>query len=215
MLSRAADAAPRKASVFLALGIALQLGDRWQEARVALARAIEIDADYALAYNSLALTQKLDGELEKAAHNYDAGCKALACGIVKSFRNERQSPIRKYSETRGELWTDNAMYAALHLVANDEGLEGVAWLTGEQAENEERTETRGGLYWEDVVEKKDAKVRRFLLNYFNTFRERLKEDAVYSNLLGNRATVLDLLGREEEARQHRNEAVEFLPVTDS
>ena len=87
----------------------------------------------------------------------------------------------------------------------------MAWPTGEQALEEERTEKHGGLYWIDVANDKKETVRLFLPNYFNTFRESLRKDSAYANLTGNRGTVLELLGRHEEARQHFDEATEFLP----
>ena len=51
----------------------------------------------------------------------------------------------------------------------------------------------------------------FLPNYFNTFQAALRDDATYSNLMGNRGTVLELLGRNEEASEHFDEAKEFEP----
>ena len=74
-LSRAARIAPREPAVLLALGIAAQLLNRFPEAIDVLARAIAVDEDFAAAYNSLALTQKKMGELDKALNNYDAGTK--------------------------------------------------------------------------------------------------------------------------------------------
>jgi len=50
-LSHAATLKSDERSIFLALGIALQLGERWSDAIAALQRAIEIDPDYVLAYN--------------------------------------------------------------------------------------------------------------------------------------------------------------------
>ena len=88
------------------------------------------------------------------------------------------------------------------------GVQGKAWPTGEQAATEERTEEHAGLYWVDVLNDTKEIVCLFLPNYFNTF---LRRDAVYSNLIGNRGTVLELLGRQDEARQHFDEATEFLP----
>src|SRR5438046_2555850 len=100
-LSRAADLKRDEPPVFLALGIVLQLNTRWDDAIEAFRRAIEIDSDYELAYNSLALTQKKRGDLDKALHNYDAGAKALARRIVKAMRNNRNNPILKHRETVG------------------------------------------------------------------------------------------------------------------
>jgi tetratricopeptide (TPR) repeat protein len=189
----------------------LQLRAQWGEAVEAFRRAIEIDPDYELAYNSLALTQKKAGELEKALHNYDAGAKALVRRLAKAMQNSRNSPILKHRETVGTLWLKYASYAALYLASSVKGISAIAWPTGAQAEEEERTEKHAGLYWADVPNDKGETVRLFLPNYFNTLRESLRHDAAYSNLIGNRGTVLELLGRREDARQHFDEATEFQP----
>lgn len=209
-LSCAAELKRDEPLIFLALGIAFQLSTQWDNAIEAFRHAIEIDSDYELAYNSLALTQKKRGELDKALCNYDAGLKALARRIVKAMRNNRTSPILKHRETVGTLWLEYASYAALYLASSAEGINGIAWPTGEQALDEERTEKHAGLYWVDVPNDKRETVRLFLSNYFNTFRELLKRDAAYSNLIGNRGTVLELLGRHDEARLHFDKATEFL-----
>ena len=210
-LSRAAELKSDEAPIFLALGIAFQLNTQWNDAIEAFRRAIEIDSDCELAYNSLALTQKKTGELDKALHNYDAGAKALARRIVKAMRNSRTTPLLKHRETVGTLWVGYASYAALYLASSAEGINSIAWPTGEQALEEERTEKHAGLYWVDVPNDNRETVRLFLPNYFDTFRELLRRDAAYSNLIGNRGTVLELLGRHVEARQHFGEATEFLP----
>jgi len=210
-LSHAAELKKDEPPIFLALGIAFQLNTQWDDAVESFRRAIEIDPDYELAYNSLALTQKKRGELDKALHNYDAGVKALARRIVKAMRNSRTSPILKHRDTVGTLWLDYASYAAIYLTSSAEGINGIAWWTGEQAVEEKRTEKHAGLYWIDTQNEKGENVRLFLPNYFNTFCEQLKRDAAYSDLIGNRGTVLELLGRHDEARLHFDEATEFLP----
>lgn len=208
---RAAELRPDEAPVFLALGIAFQLGTRWDDAVNAFRRAIEIDSDYELAYNSLALTQKKRGDFEKALHNYDAGAKALARRIVKSMKNERSSLVLKHRDTMGTLWVEYASYGALHLSATAEGIGSIAFPTGEQAMEEERSGAHAGLYWTDMENSKSETVRLFLPNYFNTFRESLRRESAYSNLIGNRGTVLELLGRHDDARRHIEEAAEFRP----
>src|SRR5437899_9773432 len=55
-LSRAAELKRDEPSIFLALGIALQLNPQSDKAIMAFRRAIEMGSDYELAYNSLALT---------------------------------------------------------------------------------------------------------------------------------------------------------------
>ena len=210
-LARAAGLKPDAAPVFLALGIAYQMGTHWADAVDAFRQAINIDPDYELAYNSLALTQKNAGALDKALHNYDAGAKALARRVGKALRNSRDSRILKHRDTTGTLWIEYAMYAGLYLASSAHGISAIAWPTGELATEEERTEKHGGLYWVDSSNNKGETTRLFLPNYFNTFRESLRHDAAYSNLIGNRGTVLDLLGRHDEARQHFDEAAEFEP----
>jgi tetratricopeptide (TPR) repeat protein len=210
-LSHAVELQPDVPQVFHALGIAFQLQGRFSQAIEAFGRAIEIDPEAELAYNSLALTQKLAGDLEKAVHNYDAGLKALARGIVKSMSNNRSNPILKHRDTSGQRWTEQALYGAIWLVSLVPEIESLAWPTGESAAEEERTELHGGLYWEDRNNTQNKRVRLFFPNYFNTFREGLRLNRSYSDLLGNWGTVLQLLGKEDEAQQHFQEATEFLP----
>ena len=73
---------------------------------------------------------------------------------------------------------------------------------------EERTEEHGGLYWTSV-KNDDEDMRLYLPNYFNTFREALRGNPLYANLIGNRGTVLEMLGPGEEALEHFSEAEEF------
>lgn len=57
-LSHAAKLKSDEPSIFLPLGIALQLSERWDDAIKAFGHAIEIDPDFDLAYNSLALRSR-------------------------------------------------------------------------------------------------------------------------------------------------------------
>jgi tetratricopeptide (TPR) repeat protein len=127
------------AQVFLALGIALQLSSQLEKAISALAEAIRLEPNYALAYNSLALTQKAMGDLEKALHNYDAGAKALTRTILGEMRNDLNNPIISHRDTRGSVWVEYASFGALYLASMDREVGSIAWLTGEQAIEEERT----------------------------------------------------------------------------
>jgi tetratricopeptide (TPR) repeat protein len=210
-LKRAVQLNARSALVYQALGIAHQLRGEWPDSIEALRQAIAIDPDFELAYNSLALTQKKAGELEKALHNYDAGAKALARRLVKAMTNSRSSPILKHRDTTGTLWVQYAMFGMAYLAASAKNVKRVAFPDGAFAEEEERTERHGGLYWIDQLDTSGQTVRMYLPNYFNTFRESLRREAAYANLIGNRGTVLGLLGRGEESQRHLDEASEFLP----
>jgi tetratricopeptide (TPR) repeat protein len=210
-LATAAELKKDDPSIHLALGIAYQLQKNWQSAINAFKKAIELDPDQELAYNSLALTQKKAGDLEKAIHNYDAGAKALSRRIVKEMTNNRRKPILKHRDTSGQLWIEYAMNAAIQVASLEGGITEIAFPNGETAIEEERTEKHEGLYWEDVPNDKGGVTRYFLPNFFNTFIESLKIDPAYSNLIGNRGTALKELGLEDEAHAHFNEAEEFMP----
>jgi tetratricopeptide (TPR) repeat protein len=208
-LRRAISLEAAEPAVFLALGIALQLTNRLIDAIEAFRRAIEINPDYELAYNSLALTQKKQGELDLALHSYEAGAHALSRRIVKNFRNVRSNKIFKHKNCEYHLWMEHAMYAGMYLCSLDDRIQGMAWPTGKQAEEEEATEKHEGLYWVDRPDSEKKSTRLFLPNYFNTFRETLRLDRAYSDLIGNRGTVLEQMGRYDEARKHFDEASFF------
>ena len=205
----AAACAPDVPPVFLALGIACQLAERLDDAREAFSRALTLDPDYTLAFNSLAMTQKLAGEYDKAAHNYDGGCMALARRLVKAMRNDRSSPIAKHRETRGQMWIKYALYGALRLVSTESGVSALVLPSGSMALREELDEYHAGLYWTDQPCKDGLLQRLMLPNFFNTFRDSLMRESSYSTLIGNRSTVLQLLGRPAEAALHLQEAHEF------
>jgi hypothetical protein len=151
--------------------------------------ALEIDPDYAAAYNTLAMTQKLMGANEKAEHNYDEGAKALARVIAKSLRNAEDSPRLPHWPSRTDLWTQYALVGAMYLAAHASAAH-LAWPTGEMAERDARTVEFRGWYWQDRLDAEGKLTRLFLPNYFNTFCARLRADSLYANLIGNRSTML-------------------------
>src|SRR5438552_17929522 len=70
-LSRAAELKRGEPSIFLALGRAFQLlNTQSAKAIMAFRRAIDIDSDYELSYNTLALTHRTSCVLDKALSNY-------------------------------------------------------------------------------------------------------------------------------------------------
>ena len=131
-------------AVWLALGISQQLDRRYGAAVESLRRSIEADSDYELAYNSLALTQKRMGQFDKAIANFDAGIKALSRRLVKCMRNDPANAIRKHFRSTHNLWTEHAMYGGIYLCSQEDGIDGIAWPTGAQAEEEERTNVIAG-----------------------------------------------------------------------
>ncbi|MCG2830394.1 MAG: tetratricopeptide repeat protein [Desulfobacteraceae bacterium] len=211
-LRKSIEINPKEPSVLLALGIALQLNKQYEVAVDVLKLAIEVDSDFELGYNSLALTQRKMGQLEKALDNYDAGAKALARRIVKNMKNSRANKILKHKDTSHNLWVEYAAYGMLYLCCLTDSIDYNGWPTGEQAVEEEKTERHAGLYWVDRQSVDGKTVRLFLPNYFNTFREILRSNRTYSSLIGSRGTVLEMLGRHSDAEKHFEEASEFLPI---
>ena len=211
-LSSAAATNTREPGILLALGIAQQLNLSFADAIESLRQAIALDPDYVLAYNSLALTQKKTGDLEHSLHNYDAGVKALSRSIVKKMNNSRTNNIYKHRDSRQNLWLESALFGAMYLCSVTGGIGGLAWPTGEQAADEERTVQHAGLYWTDNLTNENKNTRLFLPNFFNTFRETLRVDAIYSNLIGGRGTVFKSLGQQIEAKKHFEEAEDFSPA---
>lgn len=207
-LERAVALEPRQTPVHLALAIARQLNGEYSAAIEAIKPALELDRDYALGYNTLAMTQKLMGAYEKSAHNYEEGLKALARLTAKSLLNAEDSPRVSHRQSRGELWSEYAVFGALYLAA-DSSMDQIAWPTGEMAERDERTHEFRGWYWQDHQSPEQKRVRLFLPNYFNTFCNRLHDDSRYATLVGNRSTVLRLMGDVGEADRHLQEAEDF------
>ena len=74
---------------------------------------------------------------------------------------------------------------------------------------EERTQKHKGLLWVDQRDSDGKPVRLFLPNFFNTVFNKLSRDQTYSELMGNRGLVLEMLGKQEEAQKHFEEAEEF------
>jgi tetratricopeptide (TPR) repeat protein len=209
-LERATELAPDEPPAHLALGIAYQLDERWDEAIRALTNALRIDPDYAIAYNSLALTQKKAGQIDVALENYGQGLKALARRNVLRMRNDEGGPILRHLDIGKDLWAEHAIFGAMYLVSREEGVHGFSWPTGREAEEEERTQRHRGLCWVDRPDAEGRLVRHYLPNFFNTFREMLLSDRTYAELTGNRGVVLELLGRDAEAREHFMEAEAFV-----
>jgi tetratricopeptide (TPR) repeat protein len=208
-LARADAIAPGDPPVLAALAIARQLNGEYTAAIDVLRRLLEADSNHVEGYNTLGMTQKLMGAFEEAAHNYDEGLKALTREIVDALQNAESSPREPHWQNCTNVWTEYTLFGALYLGVQS-SMDSVAWPTGEVAERDAQTKEMRGWYWEDSKTAPGKSARLFLPNYFNTMSRRYRGDNRYATIVGNRSTVLRLMGRVEEAEQWAAEADEFM-----
>lgn len=211
-LKQAARLSPSEPAVFLALGIAFQFYGQLNNAVGSLVKALDIDSNYDLAYNSLALTQMKKGDFEFALHNYDEALKAMTRRIVKTLNNSSGRGITKYHDSPYSLWGEYALFGAMFIASSDSSVTDIAMPSGEFTMREEKDENYEGLFWQDQIGDNGKKTRLFLPNYFNTFEARLHDNIDYSILIKGKGTALKELGREREAREHYDEAEYFRPI---
>ena len=190
-----------------ALAIAHQSQGQYAEALNALRTALEADPGHIPSMNTLAFTQKLRGEPEKSAANYDIVLRTLAHHMALEMSNSEDNPIYKYQEWESthKAWTTYAMQAAMFLATRD-GIDSVTWPPGKSAVREEETEEHKGLLWQDIADHEGKSLRLHLPNFFTTFREMIILDPLYAELISDRGDVLRLLGQTEEADKLRDEA---------
>ena len=191
----------KEKSIYLGLGISCQYAKQWNKAIDAFRCAIELDDTFLSAYNSLALTQKKMGELSKSSHNYKAAVIAMFRKVIRDRGNKRSNKFFKSEDMASNVWFEYAMDAALFLASQD-GCTRLLMPSPEMATGEGQNEPHGGLYW---IDQPDGG-RLFLPNYFNTLRVCVTYEPAYAQLVGNRSTVLELLGEHEEAEAHLVEA---------
>ena len=206
--------APRIPTTLLALAIAQQTQGSYPAAVDALKEALAIDPLYVPAINSLAMTQKLMGQPEKADHNYEHALKTLAQKLVANWRNQVDSPRFPLARSRNQLWVTYANSALLWLAACDSTIDAVALPNGEMAEEDAATHNLKGWYWNDFSDSDGRRTRLFYPNFFNAFHFSLVQSRIYSELIGNRSTVLRILGRNDEAEACLQEAMDFSPMQD-
>lgn len=207
-LEQALKLSKDQSSVYHALGVAYHLNGDYPAALDALSRGKDLDPENEVFYISYAMTCKAMGEYKKALANLESAKKVLARRVAKAMNNERNNPIYPHHNSSYGLWEDCAFEGALYLTVRS-GIKGVALPSGEVAQDELSTRRHEGLFWVDQEDNKGQTTRLFLPNYFNTIFILLTSDSAYFNIIGNMSAVLDLLGRQEEAREHYQEAMYF------
>ena len=113
-------------------------------------------------------------------------------------------------ESKHDLFVEYALKAIVTRSV-EEGVTEISWPTGEMALREAQTREHQGLFWVDRVAG-NGKNRLFLPNCFSTYYYVLANHygRIYSSLIGNLGTVLEMTDRKDEARKHFEEAEEFM-----
>ena len=188
----------KEPAILLALGIAHQINQNYDEAVKALRKAIRLDETYVIAFNSLALTYKRMGSLDKALDVYTAGLNAIAKKFCLSFENSRANKIHKHKDIEFTLWIKYIVHAAIYLSAKL-GFDKVLIPNAIQTEHEENTEEHQGLYWVDKELNDGEKCFEILPNLLNTFRESLRGDRLYISMLRDQGLIFEMTGKEQDA----------------
>jgi tetratricopeptide (TPR) repeat protein len=198
-------------SVLLSLAIARQLECNYELSVLAAKQAIDLDPDYFLAFNTLGMTRKLQGEFELALKNYEAGAKIIGKVIARSLNNQINSQIFPEQGTTHNLWLEYALHASL-VLAIESGLDRILVPNSDQFQNIISSNDNGGLFWKDQTDIEGKLCRLFFPNFFNAMFVQLKKEPAFCTMIGNQSTVLNELGRFEDAEKHRCEAEELYLV---
>ena len=193
------------------LGIVYQQMGEYYKAIKLHSRSLDLDDTQPLTWNSLAYTQKYMKQYDKAEKNYETGIKVHFRNIVKSLNNNINSVFYPHNEVAFQpLFTQYALDAAIYLTVK-KNYNSISVPNGAAAEAIIKDETRKSLYWSIQTTKDEEKTFLVMPNFFNTLLHKLLKDETYFVLLGNKAEVLELQGKEE-AKKYWTEVKLFKPL---
>ncbi len=191
-----------------ALGIVYQQMGEYNKAIKLHSKSLDIDDSQPLTWNSLAYTQKYVKQYDKAEKNYETGINVHFKNIVKSLNNSRNSVFYPHNEVASQpLFAQYALDAAIYLTVK-KNYNSISVPNAAAAEAIIKDETRKSLYWSIHTTKDGEKTFVVMPNFFNTLLHKLLKDETYFLLLGNKAEVLELQGKEE-AKKYWAEAKLF------
>jgi tetratricopeptide (TPR) repeat protein len=194
-------------ATLLALGIVCQLDKRYEEAKEAFQKAIELNPTLFTAYNSLGLTYRLSGEPAKALETYFSGQIKLFVDIhkfiIKNFNREQFwfGPLRD-----GE-WSWKAI-TVLRESAPHEGITLKDFPNEEQEKKYLSDKSADALFI--LSDDKEGDFHSLEV-YLDVFHKALSSSTLYSTLMHNIAVVFDMNGSRESAVEHYKEAIDFIP----
>jgi tetratricopeptide (TPR) repeat protein len=207
-LTKATQLDPSQESYFLALGIAYQLNESYEESLGSLRQAHAIKSDYVEAYISAAITLKHMGNPEKSAEIFDEAANALILQHIRNQPNDYATRIYGFRPMQGGLWTGYLSKTML-LICAQQDIGAIRFPTSKTVALEYESHENGGLFWKDVTLGDGQMTRILMPNLYDYVRESLISDMRYSLILGDKSLVLSSLGRFYEAEEHKNEALAF------
>ena len=198
-----------------ALGIVCHQIGEYNEAIKLHSRSLDLDDTQPLSWNSLAYTQKYMKQYDKAEKNYETGIKVHLRNIVKSLNNSINSVFYPFNEAflQAPLFTQYALDAAIYLTLK-KNYDSISVPNSAAAEAIIKDKTRKSLYWSMQTTKDGEKTFLVMPNFFNTLLDKLLKDETYFLLLGNKAQVLELQGKEE-AKKYWTETKLFKSLYES
>ena len=190
-----------------ALGIVYHQIGSYNEAIKLHTKSLGLDDTQPSTWNSIGVSQKYLKQYDKAEKNYETAINVHLRNIVKSLNNSKNSVFYPHSDDmfKAPLFTKYAMDAAILLTVK-KNYDSISYPSGAAAEAITVDESRKSLYWSEQITKDGKKTFLIMPNFFNTFFYSLFKNKTYFMLIGNKAEVLELQGKEDETKKYWTEA---------
>jgi len=190
-----------------ALGIVYHQVGSYNEAINLHTKSLGLDDTQPSTWNSIGISQKYLKQYDKAETNYETAINVHLKNIVKSLNNSKNSVFYPHSEDmfKAPLFTKYAMDAAIFLTVK-KNYDSISAPSGAAAEAIVADESRKSLYWSEQITKDGKKTFVVMPNFFNTLFYSLFKNNTYFLLIGNKAEVLELQGKENETKKYWTEA---------
>ena len=190
-----------------ALGIVYHQVGSYNEAINLHTKSLGLDDTQPSTWNSIGISQKYLKQYDKAETNYETAINVHLKNIVKSLNNSKNSVFYPHNDNmfKAPLFTKYAMDAAILLTVK-KNYDSISAPSGAAAEAIIADESRKSLYWSEQITRDGKKTFLIMPNFFNTLFYSLFKNKTYFLLIGNKAEVLELQGKEDETKKYWTEA---------
>ena len=190
-----------------ALGIVYHQVGSYNESINLHTKSLGLDDTQPSTWNSIGISQKYLKQYDKAETNYETAINVHIKNIVKSLNNSKNSVFYPHSDNmfKAPLFTKYAMDAAILLTVK-KNYDSISAPSSAAAEAIIADESRKSLYWSEQITKDEKKTFLIMPNFFNTLFYSLFKNKTYFILISNKAEVLELQEKEDEAKKYWTEA---------